>query len=89
MREVDQLAIKKLVRRMHADAMKEMSNDYFLTLKYRANKFAELIDEKSFKSVLGFLPNIKHNHQPFIMSVSHNITTGEYEVTVINPRVKA
>lgn len=89
MREVEQLVIKKIVRRIYADAMKEMRADYFLILKYRATQFRDLIDASSFKSVLGFLPNIKHNHQPFVVSVSTNIKSGEYEITVINPRIKA
>ena len=48
-----------------------------------------MIDEDSFKAVLGFLPNIKHNSQTFVLSVSYNIGNGEFELTVVNPRIKA
>ena len=88
MNEVEQVVVKRIVKRIFADANNRMSSEYFLVLRYKAFQFKDMIDESSFKSVLGFLPNMKHNHQPFIMSVSYNKGTTEFEITVINPRTK-
>jgi len=89
MREVEQIVVKRIVKRMVADAMKQMSPEYFLILKYKAMQFRDMIDADSFKAILGFLPNIKHNSQTFVLSVSHNKGNGEFELTVVNPRIKA
>lgn len=89
MQEIDQLTIKKIIKRMYGDAMKQLKPDYFITLKYHAFQFKDMIDEKALQTVMGFLPNTKHNGSPFVLSVSYNKGTGEFEVTVHNPRVKA
>ena len=87
-REVDYSAIKKLIKRITADAMNKMSSEYFLTLSYKASQFKSLLDEKSFDVVLRFLPNTNNNGRPFILSVAFNKKTKEYQVTVINPRFR-
>ena len=89
MKSVDQIKIKQVIKIIYNDALSKNSNDYFLTLQYHHSIFKEYMGVEVFSSVIGFLPNIKHREQPFIISVSNNISTGVYDITVINPRIRA
>ena len=88
MQEVDSETVKKIVSKIYRDTMVNQSNGYFITHKYRASQFKDLVSNEVFHSVIGFLPNAKYRGIPFIMSVVYNKRIEEYEVTVHNPKMK-
>lgn len=89
MRSVDESAVKKMVEKMYRDSMVSQSGDYFLKLKYNWKHFKDMIpDKEAFSSIIGYLPNTNHRGMPFVLSVVHNKSTDEYEITVHNPRLK-
>jgi len=87
MNETDQLTIRKLVRRFYNDAKIRNVSTPFINLVYKHNQFKDMIDEKTFNSVLGFLPNMNYQGKPFILSVSFNRYNKEYDITVYNPKI--
>jgi hypothetical protein len=88
MKEVTEEIVKQIVGKIYRDSMVKQSGDYFIKHTYTARQFESLIDNETFHSVIGFLPNTKYHGTPFIMGVSFNKKTKEYEITVHNPRVK-
>jgi len=87
MNETDQLTIRNLVKRFYNDAKIKNTDKSFITLLYKHNQFKDMMDEKTFNSVLGFLPNMNYQGKPFILSVSFSRYNKEYEITVYNPRI--
>lgn len=88
MKEISEENVVQIVGKIYRDSMVKQSGDYFITHTYTARQFETLVDNDTFHSVIGFLPNTKYHGIPFIMAVSYNKKTKEYEITVHNPRVK-
>jgi hypothetical protein len=89
MKEIDESIIRKVVEKIYRDVMVTRSSEYFLKLKYTHKHFKTIIEDKDlFHTVIGYLPNSNHRGAPFILSVVYNKGTGEYEITVHNPRLK-
>jgi ribonuclease BN (tRNA processing enzyme) len=84
MKETSQQNVDKMISKIYRDALIKKSNKQFITLQYTKENFPDNMHEV-LKSVLSFLPNTKHKGQPFIMSVSVNKKTEEYEIIVKNP----
>lgn len=88
MKEVKEEVVSHIMGKIYRDTVVCQSPEYFIKHKYSANQFSDIIDEKTFHSIIGFLPNTKYRGMPFIMSVIFNKKTKEYDITVHNPKMK-
>jgi len=84
--EVHQTEVDKMINKIYRDALIKKSTNDFITLKYTLDNFPKNLHQ-SLHRVLGFLPNTNYKGKPFIMSVSHNKSTKEFEIIVKNPKI--
>ena len=84
--ETTQVDVDKMISKIYRDAMIRNSKQQFLSLNYLPESFPESM-QLVLSRVLSFLPNTNHKGLPFIMSVSHNKRTHEYEIIVKNPKI--
>ena len=88
MREVSEEVVGQIVGKIYRDSVVDQSKNYFIKHVYTAQQFESIVDAETFHKVIGFLPNTKYRGVPFIMGVSYNKKTKEYDITVHNPKVK-
>lgn len=88
MNQINEDVVTKLIGKIYRDTMIIQSPNYFITHRYKAEQFQAMMEPHIFHSVIGFLPNTKYRGVNFIMSVTFNKATKEYEVTVHNPKLK-
>jgi len=84
--EVQQTEVDKMINKIYRDALIKNSTNDFITLKYTHSSFPDKMHHLLYH-VLGFLPNTNYKGKPFIMSVSHNKSTKEFEIIVKNPKI--
>ncbi len=88
MREVSEEVVGQIIGKIYRDSLVKQTKGYFITPVYLAKQFETFVDAEAFHRIIGFLPNTKYRGVPFIMGVSFNKMSKEYEVTVHNPKVK-
>ncbi len=84
--ETTQQDVDKLINNIYRDAMIKNSKHQFITLDYSPKSFPDKM-HMIVQRVLSFLPNTNYQGKPFIMSVSFNKKTQDYEIVVKNPRI--
>jgi len=84
--ETTQSDVDKLISKIYRDAIVKKSTKQFITLQYTPSSFPTKM-HMIVQRVLSFLPNTNYLGKPFIMSVSYNKGTQDYEIIVKNPNI--
>lgn len=87
MKEIDEIIVKRIIKKIYNDAMIKNSKEHLLSIDINYYEFKTMIDEESFKRIVSFFPNMNYKNKPFIMSVEYNIKTKKFKAIVKNPRV--
>jgi len=85
MREISEQLVEQIIGRIYRDTVVSKSPDYFVKHTYSYNDFKELTSKEVFHSIIGFLPNVTYRDAPFILSVTFDKRSHNYEITVKNP----